>query len=232
MGFTGVDMSIKSTNNTSETGSSGNQRNQKRAKGWEESVDFDHLTQASERAARAFGQFISVASDITQSFGNNMGDLRKSSDESTPASPHSEVLRLAGEKLKEFRESAGHTVTSLADALQREGAYNAIVAAERGAKVFPREWLEPAYAIIGSGDPVSFYGNFDACYPEEVEPESVTGSSNVENFDSTQQERAKKLAALFEDDSELGNLTDEQFEVMLKFVDDNYRAAKLMLRPL
>jgi len=224
-------MSINQSDSSSDRHSERGRRNRRWKPDSAEGLDFDHLSEASERAAKAFGQFISVATDITQTFGDSVVDWSDGrSRNSTSGSVDPEALQQAGEKLREFREAAGHTIESLAEAMQKEGARQAILAAESGERVFPKEWLEQAYSIIGASNPLSFYENFHACYSDDMEATPVSETDAASENGEAQSERAGRLAALFQNDAELESLTDRQFEVLLQFVDDSYRSAKKMQR--
>ena len=170
----------------------------------------DTFERSSEQAAKLVGQFVSMANNFGQS-------VRESMNASTDATGNkANKLNEAGNYVRTMRTAAGYSIEDFATAMgvSREQASRKLNDAENGIAPFPREWLAKAAETLGA-DPLEFYTRFQGCYPEE---NSVS-----------EKPRAAQLAEIFETDSTLNDLSDDQFDALLSAVQQHYTSARRLV---
>lgn len=174
----------------------------------------EQIEKAGAQAAQVLGTFINIASEIGREF--NKQDNAASAD---PVKCSEDELRLFGEQLRQFRETAGYTVDGLARALEEKlnnvDIADKINSVENGQIKLPPHWLQAIADLLRNSDVEVLFGIRE----DEMKSPASEG-----------QTRIRQLAAIFENDTEIAAFTDREFEKLIEHVRSAYGSAKTLIR--
>ena len=198
----------------------------------------DQFEKAGAQAAEVFGRFVNIAAGLSREFGdakqsgrhgaNEPGNTSSGSDSShTNYSKDSDaVLHEVGEQLRELREAANYTLDGFANALssildgevQSTNVARTIDAVESGREAPPGEWAQAFSSLLGSNDVAKLF-------------DQLSGNSSADSSanEPMMTDRAKKLSEIFATDSQLEDLSEEEFKKLSAFLSASYQQAKLMI---
>ena len=175
----------------------------------------EKFEKAGAQAAEVLGRFMQFASDLNRDFNVNTPHDHTDTNSNRENRHYEEGLQELASGLRELRESAGYTLEGFASALEaqlkREPVADKINAVENGQSEFPAHWLQAVASVLTNGDVDALFNN------------EASQSSGVA------QRRLQRIVQLFENDSDLADLSDDQFDKLEAHMEVAYQSAKKLL---